>query len=376
VRSKSKKTRSSPSAPAGPAPAGGAPAPASRHGNGRGAPPPEGFDPSVDGDQDASAESPPAKPASRRALKNWRVRSRLVLLIAIPTLTAIVLGGIRIGSSAQSAVADQRVEKLAQLSEQVTGLAEALQNERNDIIQFIVLGSGPDPAAIAASSGRGGSPAGGGYKLELGVLNRDYAKTDALAAQVRSGTEGIGGSYPFLAQQEAQDAVTAISGIKAVRAAATGSKLPALTVINKYSGTIDQILALDDEIGGASNDSTLSDSVRVLGLVSRMKEEASEQQAILTSAQSSDLIGQGDFGADKLAAIQAAQVEQQSNLDEFQIAASTEQRQLFQSELSGTNATTAQQDEAAAIGLAQSSSVGRSTNSTDPTISNAATAME
>ena len=107
----------------------------------------EGFDPSGRGRPGhGSAEFvPPRRPASRRALKNWRVRSRLVLLIAIPTLTAIVLGGIRIGSSAQSAVADQRVEKLAQLSAQVTGLAEALQNERNDIVQFIVLGSGSSP---------------------------------------------------------------------------------------------------------------------------------------------------------------------------------------------------------------------------------------
>ena len=57
---------------------------------------------------------------SRRGLKNWRVRSRLVLLIAIPTLTAVVLGGTRIVSSVQSALAYQRVEQLAKLSTDIT----------------------------------------------------------------------------------------------------------------------------------------------------------------------------------------------------------------------------------------------------------------
>ena len=53
---------------------------------------------------------------SRRALKNWRVRSRLVLLIAIPTLTAVVLGGAGILSYARSATADERVQQLAALA--------------------------------------------------------------------------------------------------------------------------------------------------------------------------------------------------------------------------------------------------------------------
>ena len=81
------------------------------------------------------------------------------------------------------------------------------------------------------------------------------------------------------------------------------------------------MLALNDEIATGSNDSTLADSVRVLGLVSRMKEEASEQGAILTSALNNDLTTQGDFGPDKLQAMQDAIAEQNSNQAEFLIAA-------------------------------------------------------
>src|SRR5262249_36542761 len=55
----------------------------------------------------------PPVPSSRRALKNWRVRSRLLLLVVIPVLAAVALGGIRIASSVQSAFAYQQVVRLA-----------------------------------------------------------------------------------------------------------------------------------------------------------------------------------------------------------------------------------------------------------------------
>ena len=55
-------------------------------------------DSSGNGQQRPSAATDGPRPGSRRALKNWRVRSRLLLLIAIPTVTAVMLGGIRIGS--------------------------------------------------------------------------------------------------------------------------------------------------------------------------------------------------------------------------------------------------------------------------------------
>jgi len=77
----------------------------------------------ADGNGAGHTEVPQARPAPRRALKNWRVRSRLLLLITIPTLTAVALGGIRIASSVQSALAYQRVLQLTTLSSDITVLA-------------------------------------------------------------------------------------------------------------------------------------------------------------------------------------------------------------------------------------------------------------
>ena len=70
------------------------------------------------------------------------MRSRLLLLIIIPTLTAVVLGGTRIVTSVQNALAYQRVEQLANLSYDVTGLAARLEDERDQTIEYIGLGHG------------------------------------------------------------------------------------------------------------------------------------------------------------------------------------------------------------------------------------------
>jgi hypothetical protein len=77
---------------------------------------------------DGAGSQPPRAGSAQRALKNWRVRSRLLLLVIIPTLTAVAAGGIFIASSLQSALVDQRVVTLASQSGKITGLVQALQN--------------------------------------------------------------------------------------------------------------------------------------------------------------------------------------------------------------------------------------------------------
>ena len=94
------------------------------------------------------AEPPIARPVPtkprRRILRNWRVRSRLVLLIAIPTATAVALGGSSIVSSWRTAVAYQRVARLASLTAKITTLAYELEYERDNTVWFIALKTGPN----------------------------------------------------------------------------------------------------------------------------------------------------------------------------------------------------------------------------------------
>jgi signal transduction histidine kinase len=284
----------------------------------------------------------PEHKAPRYALKNWRVRSRLLLLVVLPTLSAVILGGVAVAASIRSAAAYQRVEQFSQLGGEITGLIQALQTEREDTTRYITMGP--------AGAGRGAPHGGSVHKLA--VLAQDDHATDALAARVRNLAGDIGSSYPEVAQQEAQGAITAIDGIPALRSAATTTKIPSLAVIQQYAGTIDQLLALEDEIATGGNDAALADTVRVVGLISGMKEEVSREQAILTSALTPDLVGANQFQPGQLSALSAAQAEQQANVAQFNLAATSSQRRLYNTSLSSAQANRAQAQIQQAITLA------------------------
>jgi signal transduction histidine kinase len=350
VRSRSKKTRrlpvtagngASPQASAGPAP--DAPAPA--HLNGR-----------ADEGQPDSGHQPNARhggTGSRHGLKNWRVRSRLVLLIAIPTLTAVVLGGTRIASSVQSSLADQRVGQLAELSTGITALAQHLEDERDQTVYFIALGVKGGRAASLVQATQPLAAA------ELSVVKQQYASTNGPLSSVSSQLSHIGSSFSAQTRQESATALTVLQAVPALRQAAVSTQLPPLVVVQKYTQLIDDLQALEDETSQGSSDAALSQTVRVLGLVSRMKEEASEQRAILTAA-----LLQGQLTADELAALNAALADQQGNLQAFNTSSTVAQRQLWNNSVSSSFVYLASSEELQAISTAQANASSLATDST------------
>jgi len=319
--------------------------------------------------RDGAGAQSPAR-GSWNTLRNWRVRSRLLLLVIIPVLASVVLGGIRIASSVQSAFAYQRVVRLANLNGKIIGLVQALQSERQDTITFITLGDNGGRAAALSPS----SPQARSARLELTVLSHgDYARSSVLAAQVKSLLKEIGASYSELTQQNARAATAALDGLGPLRTTATGTRLPALVVIQEYADKINILLALDSQVALGTGDSTLASGVRVAGLVSAMKEEVSEEQALITGAQSSSLIGLNPTGftPDVKAAITAAIAQQQVNEAQFATIATAGQRQLFDSQLSAPTAGGAQAQVQQIVSLTPSASPGAE----DPVIANAESSL-
>jgi signal transduction histidine kinase len=251
----------------------------------------------------------------------------LLLLITIPTLTAVALGGFRITSSVQSALADQRTLQLANLSSNITTLVQRLQDERDQTAYFIAEGQ-HGGRAVAATNGAAG----------LQVVYAQRHDTERAAAVVTADLNQIGGSFPVLVRQEAAVAEADLANLPNLRLAATQSDLPALVVVQKYAGIISDLLVLEQNTAQGASDATLAQEVRVLGLVSRMKEDASQQRAILTAA----LIQQTLDPAARTA-LQNAQTDQNSNLTSFNLSATNAQRQAFQTSVSQSQVPQAQQ---------------------------------
>ena len=115
---------------------------------------------------------------------------------------------------------------------------------------------------------------------------------------------------------------------------------------SKYTGLINDLLVLEDATGQGASDATLAQSVRVLGLVSHMKEDASEQRAILAAA-----LIQHNLTIEALNDLTNAESDQAANLSEFNLTATAAQRQLWNSTGTGPIAFQAPNEESQAINL-------------------------
>ncbi len=284
----------------------------------------------------------PRRSDSRRFLRNWRVRSRLLLLIVIPTASAVVLGSLSIASSVSKALAFQRVENLATLGQHIVTLAQRLEDERDQIAVFISMS--------AAAGGRdallSNHPAAAG--AQLSVVQAEFGATNRAAAQVITMAKSIGPSYSPQARQSAQVLLTSMSGLRFLRKAATGTKLPVLVVVKEYASLINHVLALDNQIAQSASDPALAQAVQVLSLVSAMQEQASEQRALLASA-----LLQGVLTPGTLTALQTAQSAQQSDLVSFNLAASVGQQQIWNNSVNKSFVYLANSEELQAIAIAQ-----------------------
>jgi signal transduction histidine kinase len=296
--------------------------------------------PGYPGDEPAGARGAWWRPwqlARRHPLKNWRVRSRLLLLVAVSTLAALVLGVLSIGSSYRSAQAFGRVQHLAVLSGDVTDLVQALQNELEDSVTFITMAN--DGGRLKAQSKNPG-----GARPELLLLESDNLVANRAAAPVRAIAATIGSSYSTLAQQEAREAITEIADLPSLRFAVLHTEIPVLAVIDDYGNTINQLLTLENEVAAGSNNAALADNVRAVSLISAMKEEAVQQQAIVTSALRPSLVGAVPIGTQALSVLDEQESEEAANESSFSLAATSAQRQLFNSALSSASTAQAQQE--------------------------------
>jgi signal transduction histidine kinase len=245
------------------------------------------------------AEDPAQAPRIRRVAPHLPPHSRFIVLIAIPAVLALALTGIWLTGTARSAGAYGQVGRLATLGQQVTGLAQAMAGERSATATFI----------------SGGRPGAG-----LAALHRQYAITDARAAWVRRLVSQLGNGYPAQTRAGAAQVLASIGRLPGLRGQAVKGQASALAVMNGYSAAISGLFPVTDGIADLSGNSTLITSVRALGSLSRLIEDASQQQAVLDVA-----LAEGRFAPGMLSALTAAQAQQASDLASFRNSATPEE---------------------------------------------------
>jgi signal transduction histidine kinase len=204
------------------------------------------------------------------ALRNWPVSWRLIAVIVMALVMGLVFGGLRVSAAVNSAAGFGRVSQLANLGQQVTGLVQAMEDERDETTGVI----------------NGGSS---------NVLKPWYNATNAAAARVRALTAGVGGSFPANIQASVATVRSVITppGLGALRNTAQASQ-DALAVIADYAAPIGDMITLNDQIAQGISDPGLVNDVRTLNSLSLAKDQAAQQRALLYHALTQQFLGDGE----------------------------------------------------------------------------------
>jgi signal transduction histidine kinase len=276
------------------------------------------------------------------SLRNWPVSWRLIAVIVIALVMGLVFGGERVAAATGSATGFARVTQLASLGKQVSSLAQQIEDERDATAAF-----------IAADR-----PAG-----TVSVLQRSFAATDSQAAQVRTLAKGIGASFSASTRAKLATALARIADLPGLRDAALRTQITPLPVIEDYSAALSDLFTLNDDIAQGSADPALVASVRTLGSLSRLKDDASQQRAILDAAFSG-----GKFGPGELDALTTAQAQQASGQTSLAASATPQQANFFSSVVAGPQLDQARliEQHVIAVGTTETASLGLSQQAAEP----------
>ncbi|HEX4817808.1 MAG TPA: nitrate- and nitrite sensing domain-containing protein, partial [Nonomuraea sp.] len=243
------------------------------------------------------------KPGSPFALRNWRVRTRLIALIAIPTLVAVILGALRVTGSIGSAQQYQVIGEVGSLITQAGELCRDLGLERDLASRFVASGRSATLQQQLSDQ----------HEIVNGSVSR-FLNT---ARDSEDSLSDIG-------LRTLERVKTRLGQLASLRDTVAKSQLPPLPTMEKYSETISEMLQLYEELGQGAADEELISTSAALRAIARTEEEASKQRALLAIA-----LSRGAFEEPEFNAFLDATSRRTSERGAFRNAATLGQRQNF-----------------------------------------------
>ncbi|MFJ9817837.1 nitrate- and nitrite sensing domain-containing protein [Streptomyces sp. NPDC101151] len=207
----------------------------------------------------------PTGPGSRVALRNWRISTRLVSLLALPVVAATSLGALRINQNLDDIQQLDNMKLLTDMTKQATELAAALQEERDQ-------SAGPLAHGVTAT-----------YEVKGYQDKTDRARENFLNASEEIDEASKNGSL-----QGVRDTLVSLANqlddLAKIRRTAYQSKNNSTQTVEAYHRLITQLVDLSQAMAEASSNPEMISRTRALAAFSTAKEYASVQRAVIAAA--------------------------------------------------------------------------------------------
>ncbi|MEU3515574.1 nitrate- and nitrite sensing domain-containing protein [Streptomyces sp. NPDC006654] len=258
------------------------------------------------GPQPTAAPAPPIKPAkgpsnagSRIALRNWRISTRLVSLLALPVVAATTLGAVRINQSLDDIQQLDNIKLLTDMTKQATELAQALQDERDQSAGPLAHGQSTNSVTVK------------GFEEKT-----DRARENFLNASEEIDTASKNGQL-----QGVRDSLVGLAGqlddLAKIRKDAYQQQRNSTQTVEAYHRLITQLIDLSQDMAQASSNPEMIQRTRALAAFSTAKEYASVQRAVIAAALPANNTSAGDLSENDRLYGESAQASETSELTIF-----------------------------------------------------------
>ncbi|WET83369.1 nitrate- and nitrite sensing domain-containing protein [Amycolatopsis sp. QT-25] len=254
-----------------------------------------------------TGDGPGGKAGSFLGLRNWRLRSKLAAVLIIPTLTALVLGTLRVIDDSSEAARFQDTADQVAFADKITLVVHELQSERALAVANIAA---DDPSRQA------------GLDAQIAKVDRAVDDLRASANQINPDDQDTRDRYSRGLQR--------LDALRPLRGAMNTSLLGDTPVLIAYSGVLDSLVQLGREVTTAvANRDVLRLGVTVQA-VSESKEFIARGDAALLIASF-----RSSFPGDLFDQARSAVASGDASTAAFLANASPEQRQLYSDTFSG-----------------------------------------
>ncbi|MFF5104932.1 nitrate- and nitrite sensing domain-containing protein [Streptomyces sp. NPDC000134] len=249
----------------------------------------------------AKAKAPKTEtgPGPRIALRNWRISTRLVSLLALPVVAATSLGALRINESMDNIQQLDNMKLLTEMTKEATELAAALQEERDQSAGPLAHGS--TSAATAIKGDR--------EKTDRALKNFLDSSEDVDAASKDGNLQGVRDTVVGLASQ--------LNRLSAIRTSAYKSEGNSTQTVEAYHRLITSLLGLSQDMAEATSNPEMIQRTRALSAFSSAKEYASVQRAVIAAALPAGTTTAGDLSENDRLYAGAAAESQDADLASF-----------------------------------------------------------
>ncbi|SBT95927.1 Signal transduction histidine kinase, partial [Streptomyces sp. DI166] len=239
----------------------------------------------------------PTNPGPRIALRNWRISTRLVSLLALPVVAATSLGALRISDSMDDMQQLDNMKLLTDMTKQATELAAALQEER-------------DQSAGPLSHGEKAT----GYTVKGFTDKTDRLRENFIesAEEVDTSDTNLQGVHDTLV-----GVVRDLRTLTNIRRDAYQAEDNSTQTVEAYHRLIENLLDLSQDMAQATSNPDMIQRTRALAAFSSAKEYASIQRAVLAAALPANNKSGGSLSDNDRLYAQSALTSQTSELASF-----------------------------------------------------------